>query len=140
MKRRTDELVMPLSSLIDIVFLLIIFFVVTASVQQQIVDQRVKLAKTRHVEPEQPAAWTFTVNIRLATAGGLPVYNVNGDDCDLAAAQSRLDRERAVRGQDMPVIIRAGAGVKYRHVDAVARCAMNAGLSKVMHATESLYE
>ena len=40
----------PLSSLIDVVFLLIMFFIATAQIEQESFDQRIELASATHME------------------------------------------------------------------------------------------
>ena len=51
-----------------------------------------------------------------------------------------LARNRAVHGSRMAVVIRAGAGVRYAAVDAVNRKALDSGIYRVMHATESRFK
>ncbi len=51
-KMKTDEMAeVPISSMIDVVFLLIIFFVVTAAVDKDIEDEAVILAEAPHGKP-----------------------------------------------------------------------------------------
>lgn len=50
----TDEIAeVPISSLIDVVFLLIIFFVVTAAVDKEVEDEKVLLADAPHGIPQK---------------------------------------------------------------------------------------
>ena len=55
MTRREEHSVsIPISSLIDVVFLLIVFFIVTANLEAEIVDEQVKLADSYYVKPTTP--------------------------------------------------------------------------------------
>ncbi len=142
MKRRNEEAVTPLSSLIDVVFLLIIFFIVTASVQQDNIDDRVELAKSQHVRPEPRLPWAFTINVRQGESPEEVVYTVRNEECNLdeIERQLRIQAAEQPNPEELPVIIRAGAGVRYREIDAVNRRILRSGLFKVKHATLSEYK
>ena len=66
MKKRAEEHIeTPIMSMIDVVFLLIIFFVVTSAIEKEAVDETIKLAKSYHVPPptgKDPRQ--VTVNVR----------------------------------------------------------------------------
>ncbi len=146
MKRRDDQAEIPLSALIDIVFLLIIFFIVTASLQREVVDYQIKLAKSYYVKPpDQVDPRTFTVNIRHEVdeqgryKTATPVYSIRGVNYTHNAIRARLMRARERYGDDMPVVIRASAGVKYREIELINAIILDAGLYRVNHSTESQY-
>ena len=67
MRRSSDSnLETPITQMIDIVFLLIIFFVVTASVDKDLVDDTIQMALARNTKPEEVLkANTLTINVRL---------------------------------------------------------------------------
>ncbi len=153
MKPRDDTVEVPLSALIDIVFLLIIFFVVTASMQKEVVDYQIRLAKSYFVKPpDKLDPRTFIVNIRheklldknkrelpqFATLQ--PVFSIRGVNYTPDAIKIRMMRARERFGEDMPVVIRASAGVKYAHIDRVNGIVLDAGLYRVHHATESRWK
>ena len=51
--RMDDNAEVPISSMIDVVFLLIIFFVVTAAVDKEVEDEKVLLADAPHGIPQK---------------------------------------------------------------------------------------
>ena len=59
MKRNDEELQTPITAMIDIVFQLIIYFVVTSSVDKDVVDESIRLAEASHSLPSKPPipAW-----------------------------------------------------------------------------------
>jgi len=66
-RRREEQDVadIPISSMIDIIFLLIIFFVVTAALDKEVEDEVVKLSKAPHGKPivkKNPRS--LTINVR----------------------------------------------------------------------------
>ncbi len=139
MKRTSEDAGIPLSALIDIVFLLIIFFVITANMQKQVVDYNIKLAASYFVEPpDEIDPRTFIINVRKQE-NGPPVYSVNGTDYQLSAVGRLLLRSRERLGETVPVLIRASGDIKYREIDQVNKLIHNAGLYRVRHSTLSHY-
>ena len=129
----------PLSALIDIVFLLIIFFVITANMQKQVVDYNIKLAASYFVEPpDEMDPRTFVINVRKRK-NGPPVYSVSGTDYRLSDVGRLLLRSRERLGETVPVLIRASGDIKYREVDKVNKLIHDAGLYRVRHSTLSHY-
>ena len=60
-----DQAETPISSMIDVVFLLIIFFVVTASIDKEIEDERVILAEAPHGRPiKKKDPRSLVINVR----------------------------------------------------------------------------
>ena len=49
--KATEKANTPISSLIDVVFLLVMFFIVTSAIEQDAIDQEVNLAKARDMQP-----------------------------------------------------------------------------------------
>jgi biopolymer transport protein ExbD len=134
MKRRPEEtLEVPMSTLIDVVFLLIIFFIVTASVQRDVLDEKVKLAKSPHVEPDQSEASRLTISIRRGENGGI-VYAMNGANVDLNTVSKRLERGFRQHHDDLRVVLRADKDLPYREVDRVGRAAARIGIKYLHHA------
>lgn len=137
MKRRNsgDDCEVPLSALIDIVFLLIIFFVITANLKQEVVDFEITLADSYHVPPpEDSDPRTLTINIRTRK-GKEPYYSIRGTGYDLPEIKSRLYNMSKAHGPDAPIIIRASEDLEYRYVDKVNLAVTDVGLYRVQHAT-----
>ena len=129
MKARSDEsLDTPMTQMMDIVFLLIIFFVVTASVDKDVVDESINLAQAKNapaVETVDPRAITINlnsdgkVNIALRPMSSMQtLYNF-------------LVNMRTQSGNSLPVLIRCDAKTRYKDIGNVMDTAAKAGLYRV---------
>ena len=129
MKARSDEsLDTPMTQMMDIVFLLIIFFVVTASVDKDVVDESINLAQAKSapaVETVDPRAITINlssdgkVNIALRPMSSMQtLYNF-------------LVNMRTQSGNSLPVLIRCDAKTRYKDIGNVMDTAAKAGLYRV---------
>lgn len=64
-KQYADESAVPVSSMIDIVFLLIIFFVVTIDIDREVADQEITLPSVAHGIPlKVKKSENLTINLR----------------------------------------------------------------------------
>jgi biopolymer transport protein ExbD len=128
MKARNEQaLETPVASLIDVVFQLIIFFVVTAAVDRDIVDESIHLAQAKYVvalEKTDPRA--VTINVDKDGAVNIAMQPLN-----LLQLQQILSATRAQSGNSVPIVIRADGTALYRHVDGVAQAVGKAGLYRV---------
>jgi biopolymer transport protein ExbD len=140
MKRRSEEKIeTPITSMIDITFLLIIFFVVTADFDRETVDTQIKLAKSYSVEPpEGRDPKQITINVRYENKKGENrcVYSIGGTGMGLEQLQAVLSNARATHGTSVPVIIRASSDAPFRKVDEVIAIVGRSGLFKVSMASE----
>jgi biopolymer transport protein ExbD len=136
--KNTDDLETPLTAMIDIVFQLIIFFVVAASMERDILDYQINLAKSFNIAtPLQPDPRTYTVNIRYTGENKPPVYSIAGRTVTIQEIQNDLLRANAQFGNETPVLIRASGELMYKYVDEVNTAIANAGLSRVRHSAEA---
>lgn len=134
MKRREHEtLEVPIATLIDVVFLLIIFFVVTATLQRDKIDEKVRLAQAPHIEPAQDETLRLTINIRRDDEGAMR-YSINGSEMNLVGVNQRLREAARNRTEGMRIVLRADTNLQYREVDKVGRLAAAVGLPHVYHA------
>lgn len=128
MKARNDQtLEPPVAALIDVVFQLIIFFVVTAAVDRDVVDESIHLAQAKYVsavEKTDPRA--VTINVEEDGAVNIAMQPLN-----LLQLQQILSATREQGGNSIPIIIRADGSAIYRHVDGVAQAVGKAGLYRV---------
>ena len=138
MKRKKHEAAdVPLSALIDIVFLLIIFFIVTVQIQREVVDYNIELAKSYYVEPpDEPPEYQITLNVNTE-GDGPPEYSFRGNTMSLGQMKSMLMEAQNNTGQETVIIIRASADAKWRYVDKLNRIILDAGFYRVRHATEA---
>jgi len=133
MRRRTEDSVeTPIASLIDVVFLLIIFFVVTASVEKDIVDDTIKLAQAKHakaVETKQDN----TITINLHDDGSM---NIACHPVSKRQLKQLLKAAVAKSGNTTPVLIRGDAETLFREIDGVMEDIGSVGLYRVKIAAE----
>ena len=126
-KRSTEEVGVNMTPMIDIVFQLIIFFVVTTELDKQVFDQSIRLARSPHgpaIEQRDPR----TVVVELDERGRISI------------AQNRLSPERLDRilrqvamqaGQETPVQIRADYRTEHEHVRQVMEACGRAGIWRI---------
>ncbi|MCK5802620.1 MAG: biopolymer transporter ExbD [Lentisphaeria bacterium] len=133
MRRRPDTGVgTPIASLIDVVFLLIIFFVVTAAIEKDVVDETIKLAQAKHVPAvEEKELNTVTINV---TKNG--TVNIALQTMSLNTLTSILRATRERSGNSVPIIIRSDGQTYYRDVDKVMEAVGNANLYRVKLSAE----
>ena len=122
-KTHEEEAGVPMSSLIDIVFLLIIFFVLTASIQNEVTDYKIKLAESKF-EP-------VTALFREWRAGS---------EYSLEQIKNMLMRAKDAHGDAMTVILRASEDLEYGEVDKVNYVVTDVGIATIAHASTSKYE
>mgnify|MGYP002641618815 CR=1 FL=1 len=128
MKKHKQEAVeTPIASLIDVVFLLIIFFVVTAAVEKDVVDETIKLAQAKNV-PAVERKDPRTVTINLQKSGSI---NIALQTMSLRQLQTILTATRATSGSSVPVVIRSDTETYYSEVDKVMKAIGETGLYRV---------
>ncbi len=139
MKRRShDVLKVPLSTLIDVVFLLIIFFILTAKFQDETLDDKVNLAESFYVEPVA-LDMKLTVNIRRDAKTGTILVMSGGIPLDWDKLSSQAYRYRKLYKKQIPVVIRADRDMQYGEVDKVCQRLAALGFYKVRHSTNSSF-
>ena len=127
-KKCDDKVKTPIATLIDVVFLLIIFFVITAAVDAEVVDQTVKLAQAKYSKPpEKVDPRTFIINVR---ANGTVSVGL-GQKVTLADLNRELKSIRKKSGNEFPILIRADGSTQYNKVKLVTDEVLKSGLYKV---------
>ncbi len=128
MKRNEGEsLETPVASLIDVVFLLIIFFVVTAAVESEIIDETIQLARARSVRAEE-RRHPLMVIINVTDQGN---YNIARQPMSLRQIRNILYSTMTKYGGEVPILIRADGRADYRHVADLQDVITNVGFYKV---------
>jgi biopolymer transport protein ExbD len=126
-QRQSGEVETPIASLIDVVFLLIIFFVVTASIERDIVDTTIRLAQARDVPAvEKKDPNTITVNVRRNGA-----INIALQPLTLTQLQQILTATVQEYGNNVPILIRADQDTLYHEIDKVMNVIGKSGLYRV---------
>lgn len=139
MRFRTEEPVeVPITSLIDIVFLLIIFFVVTSAMDQEELDRSVTLARAQYLQPvaaRDPR--TITINLKTRNEQETEL-NIAKVPLSLAALNSVLKKSVERYGNDVPVVIRADGDVRYRDLNVLLGAIRDAGLSTILFSAQDI--
>jgi biopolymer transport protein ExbD len=127
-KSYNEKMETPISTLIDVVFLLIIFFVVTAAMDVEVLDKQIELAQAKYAEvPRKIDPRTFFINIRKK--GEITVGM--GHQVTIRQLQQLMTSLRDDYGTDYPIVIRAHGEVPYGKVKPVMDAVTAAGLYKV---------
>ena len=126
---------LDMTPMIDVVFELIIFFVVTL-VEAQKKDETIELEDGQHgivLVPEELPPSHMEIDIGLYPDGpkkGKP--RISMGDRDITPAEiSRRVRERVKKYKDFPVLVRADFAVPHRAVAQVMNACTEAGVWKI---------
>lgn len=128
-----DNAEVPISSMIDVVFLLIIFFVVTAAIDKDIEDEEVILSEApngRIVEKKDPR--TIVINIRQNGEMWMGMHKVT--KAEITNALERIKVEEAARGysaETIPILIRGDHHAQHGYIREAMNAITATGLYKV---------
>ena len=131
-KLEIQEAVVPISAMIDIVFLLIIFFVVTAAVDKEIADEKVILSSAPHGKPlTKKDPRSVTINVR-------PDGTVNMGMFQMTKAQisEQLRISASKSGIDIPIVIRGDRNVQHHYIEEVMNAITDTSLYRVSFEAE----
>ncbi len=129
-KRGNDNADVPISSLIDVVFLLIMFFVVTSNIEKEAHDVKLELVKTQNMKPVTKAPpKRVTINIQNEEDGNT-VY-IGNFPVPVENLQATLIRIKNEQGDATVVMIRADRDVVYKVESEVIEAIKGSGLSKI---------
>ena len=130
-----DEVQVNLAPMIDCIFLLVLFFLVTTSFIKLEQDLSINLpVQSRELKVKTPPARPIVVNVRYLP-GDRAYYHVENERMSLPALTINLSRARA-RNRDQAVVIRGDRNVKWEHIAAVMGCCAQAGITKVAATVE----
>jgi len=134
-QEQEQDLEVNLDPLIDCVFLLIIFFLVTTSFIKMEQDLSINLpVQSREMKVKKPPTRPIVVNVKYISANNV-IYTVENERVTLAGLTVNFSRAR-IRNKDQAVIIRGDRRVKWEHVAAVMGCCAQAGIVKVSATVE----
>jgi biopolymer transport protein ExbD len=119
-----------LTPMIDVSFLLIIFFIVSSHLAQQEVEQELSLPQAASGQPPPDVAGSRLI-INVDSQGQL---TIGGEELLPRAIEARLTAERAHAGNDLEVRIRSDRSVPYRYVEPILVACSRAGVWKVTFA------
>jgi biopolymer transport protein ExbD len=130
-----DEMRMNMDPMIDCIFQLILFFLVTTSFIKLEQDLTINLpVQSRELSVKTPPARPIVVNVRYMP-GGRADYHVENERMSLPALTVNLSRAK-IRNRDQSVVIRGDRSVKWEHIAAVMGCCAQAGITKVSATVE----
>jgi len=130
-----EELRLNLTPMVDCVFLLIIFFLVTTAFIKLEQDLTINLpVQSRELKVRTPPARPIVVNVQHRP-GGRAYYHVENEPMSLPALTVNLSRAR-IHNPDQAVVIRGDRNVKWEHIAAVMGCCAQAGIIKVSATVE----
>ncbi len=130
-----DEMRINMDPMIDCVFLLIIFFLVTTAFIKMEQDLSIQLpVQSREMKVEQPPTRPIVVNVRYGGDGRVE-YVVDNERLTLAGLTANFSRAR-IRNSDQAVIIRGDRRVRWDHVAAVMGSCAQAGIIKISATME----
>ena len=127
MKRHEEDLQTPITAMIDIVFQLIIYFVVTSAVDKDMVDETIKLAEASHspaVESSDPRMVVINVNDRGKV-------NIALQPLNMSQLEQLLLAMKVQSGNSVPILIRCDGNTRFDYVDKVMQRAAKVGLYRV---------
>ena len=119
-----------MTPMIDIVFQMIIFFVLTVEMERDALDERIRLAMSPHgpaVEERDPR----TVTIDVSDRGRLSIGRVPVSPEQLLAI---MRRTVADYGQTTPVVVRGDMDVQHENIRRAMDICSQAGLYKIKFA------
>lgn len=125
--RGNDSVETPVASLIDVVFLLIIFFVVTASIETDVVDNQIILAQAKR----SPAVEDVPVNriiINVRSDGSMNIAKMSLSERQL---KNLLTTMRKTVGENLAILLRCDGDARYEHLAAVQEVITQSGFYKV---------
>ena len=113
--------------MIDIVFQLIIFFVVTSAIDKDVVDESIKLASAYNA-PAVETVDPHSVTINLHSDGEI---NVAMMPMSLPQLRNFLVSMRSQSGNATPILVRCDGNTRFEKIDQVMRIVTEAGLYRV---------
>lgn len=130
-----DGISINMTPMVDIVFLLIIFFLVTTAFIKLEQDLSIDLPKQAEaLKAKPPPARPVVVNVRHMP-GGKADYRVENESITLSSLTANLSRAK-IRNKEQAVVIRGDRNVKWEHIAAVMGCCGKVGISKVSATVE----
>ncbi len=127
MRRNEEELQTPITAMIDIVFQLIIYFVVTSSVDKDMVDESIKLAEATH----SPAVETSDPRMVVINVSDKGKVNIALQPLNMTQLEQMLLAMKVQSGNSIPILIRCDGNTRFDYVDQVMQRAARVGLYRV---------
>lgn len=123
-----EELATPVASLVNIVFILVIFFIAAETINSELDDKQINMPSSSLSKPfSRKDPRSMTVNLRKD--GTLNVGSI-----EMTVEEMKIELKDAVKqwGDDLPVIIRGDKDVQLSDLSEVMAAVSASGLKKVV--------
>lgn len=130
MRKQYPDAKLDMTPMIDVVFQLIIFFVVTAAMQNKALETNVRMAMAPNGPLEQVKD-PRTVMVDVVEDGTIQIMKTRISEGQLLTI---LNNARKTSGQSTPVVIRGDLGTKHEAIKRVMDICGKAGLWKIRFA------
>ncbi len=129
-KRATEEMGINMTPMIDVVFQLIIFFIVTLQLDRDMLNEQIQLAEAPH-SPAQEKREPRTVIIEIDQHGRISIGSAQFTPRQL---QGLLRGTVARHGTRVPILIRADEDTNHEHIRRVMDACTSVGLWRLQFA------
>lgn len=130
MKKQYPDAKLDMTPMIDVVFQLIIFFVVTAAMQNKALESNVRMAMAPN-GPVEEVKDPRTVTVDVVADGTIQIMKTRISEGQLLTI---LNNARKTSGQSTPVVIRGDLVTKHDAIKRVMDICGKAGLWKIRFA------
>lgn len=146
-----EGLAVDMSPMIDMVFLLLIFFIVTANLVVVKMDKKVQVPVAENSSPQEKKTGRIVINVygEGVDKEGKPLSHPSGarfsigdasftplPDDDAAILEYIKDQKDALEGTVKPQLhLRGHRGVEFKHCRRIIRIAAEAGVDQVIFAS-----
>ncbi len=127
MRKQYADAKLDMTPMIDVVFQLIIFFVVTAAMQDKLMETNVRMAMAPN-GPVEEVKDPRTVMVDVVENGAIQIMKTNISEAKLFTL---LNNARKTSGQSTPVVIRGDWATKHEAIRRVMDICGKAGLWKI---------
>lgn len=130
-RKRSRALKFGIMPLIDVVFLLIIFFLAASHFAQSETAEAVELPNASEIETEKPDEQLSRLVVTVTADG---IYHVGGDVIERDVLAGRIRQGRAEHGEAFEVRIRADRSLEYRMVEPIMIASARSSVTNVKFA------
>ena len=130
MKKQYPDAKLDMTPMIDVVFQLIIFFVVTAAMQDKAMETNVRMAMAPN-GPVETVKDPRTVTVDVVADGTIQIMKSRISEGQLLTV---LNNARKTSGQSTPIVIRGDLTTKHEAIKRVMDICGKAGLWKIRFA------
>jgi len=120
-----------MTPMIDVVFQMIIFFVCTAQLEQEMINDSLSIPDAPHAPAVADAKDPRTITIEVDAKGKVSIARVPLSVSKLQKILAKTVSDYGVRGPSIPILIRADAVARHSSVRKVMDACTGAGLYRI---------